>query len=246
MIARSFLCLLLLGASLSADTIFSEDFNGGVVGQVIRSDSSTGVGGDGKTPLETGTQFEVVGGSVDMITNADPYFPMCSTGTSCIDMTGAGAPRVGGEIRTVNDIFFAPGDYALSVNLQGWKDPSGLTRSAEIQIFLPGLLDVSFVRNGAHGEYPIEVLFFTVTDPTSVKLTIKDISDPSDLVYGNDVYSYAGAILDDVAIDRVGGDVSSVPEPSAYLLVAPLLVGLIISRSSRLREHLRASRAARL
>jgi hypothetical protein len=160
-------------------------------------------------------------------------------------MTGAGLPREGGEIRTVNEIFFEAGDYALSVNLQGWKDPWGLTRSAEIQILLPGLLDVSFVRNGANGEYPIEVLFFTVTNPTSVKLTIKDISDTGDAIYGTDVRSYAGAILDDVEIARVGGDVSSIPEPSAYLLVAPLLVGLIVSRSNRLREYLRTSRMAR-
>lgn len=243
MFARSFFCLLLLAGSLTADTIFSEDFNGGVVGQRIQSTSSPGT--DGLTPLETGTQFEVVSGSVDMITNADPYFPMCTTGTSCIDMTGAGVPREGGEIRTVNEIFFEAGDYVLSVNLQGWKDPSGLTRSAEIQVLLPGLLDVSSVRNGAHGEYSIEVLFFTVAHPTSVKLTIKDISDPGNLAYGDDVRSYAGAILDDVEITRVGGDVSSVPEPSAYLLVAPLLVGLIVSRSSRLREYLRTSRAAR-
>lgn len=243
MIARSLFCLLLLGGSLAASTIFSEDFNGGVVGQVIRSDSSPGT--DGKTPLETGTQFEVVGGSVDMITAADDYFAMCSTGTSCLDTTGSGGPRQGGEIRTVSEIFFEAGDYALSVNLQGWKDPWGLTQSAEIQILLPGLLDVSFVRNGAHGEYPIEVLFFTVTNPTSVKLTIKDISDPGNAVYGADVRTYAGAILDDIEITRVGGDVSDVPEPSAYLLVAPLLVGLIVSRSNRLREYLRTSRVAR-
>lgn len=243
MIARSFVCVLLLAGSLAANTIFAEDFNGGVVGQVIRSDSSPGT--DGNSPLQTGTQFEVVGGSIDMITSADPYFPMCTTGTSCIDLTGAGIPRQGGEIRTVNEIFFDVGDYALSVNLQGWNDPWGLTHSAEVQILLPGLLNVSVVRNGAHGEYPIEVLFFTVTTPTSVKLTIKDISDPGNAVYGSDVRSYAGAILDDVEITRVGGDVSEIPEPSAYLLVAPLLVGLIVSRSNRLREYLRTSRSAR-
>lgn len=242
MIARWFLAALAATATLSANTIFSENFNNGVVGQVIRSDSSLGT--DGNTPLQTGTQFEVISGSVDMITDADPYFPMCLTGTSCIDLTGSGVPRQGGEIRTVNEIYFEAGEYALSINLQGWQDPWGFSRAAEIQILLPGLLDVSLIRDGAHGEYPIEVLFFTVTTATSVKLTIRDISDSANENYGSQVSSFAGAILDDVEIARLGGDVAEVPEPSAYLLVAPFLVGLLISRTRRLREHLRHGRTS--
>lgn len=205
------LLLMLLASTAPAGIIFSEDFEGGIDAETI------------PVGVIAGTQFEVVSGNVDHIKNdaspANPYAVMCGSGGSCIDTTGS---QGRGEIRTIDAIDFLPGTYYLSFSLQGWKDYSDTTETAMIQVLLPGLVDATFLRDGAANPYPIERILFDVLAPQSVKLTFRDLSGSA---------GYAGAILDDVVIGTAtAGDAGEVPEPSTLLLSVPVLAGLAILR----------------
>ncbi|MCC6263614.1 MAG: PEP-CTERM sorting domain-containing protein [Bryobacterales bacterium] len=199
----AFLCMLLVSAA-SAGVIFSEDFEGGVNQDVIA------IG------LIAGTQFEVVTGNVDHIKDdadpANPYATMCGTGGSCIDTTGSGSR---GEIRSTVEFNFLPGIYYLSFSLQGWRDSSNNTASANVQVLLPGLVDTVFARTGTHGPYDRERIQFDVFAPQTVKLTFRDLSGSA---------GYAGAILDDVEIG------TATPEPSTLLLLLPALAAVAALR----------------
>lgn len=204
----SVLLVMLLAGTASAGVIFSEDFEGGINQDVIPAG------------VIAGTQFEVITGNVDHIKNdadpANPYAIMCGAGGSCIDTTGSGNAR--GEIRTIDAIDFLPGTYYLSFSLQGWKDHQNNTATANIQVLLPGLVDVTLSRNGATNPYPVEWLVFDVLAPQSVNLTFRDLGGSA---------GYAGAILDSIVIGTTAGDV---PEPSTLLLSLPVLAGLALLR----------------
>ena len=210
---KRYVCALLLMLAVSgasAGVIFSEDFEGGVNPSFVTAGN-----------IISGTEFEVVSGSVDYIKPPSAYAVMCGAGGSCIDTTGSGTR---GEIRTIAAIDFLPGIYYLSFNLQGWKDFNNLTRSASIQVLIPGLLDVTLSRNGANNPYDLEWMQFVVPTSQSVKLTFRDLS-------GN--AGFAGAILDDVEIG------TSTPEPSSLLLILSGFAALAVLRRRSVKGNRR-------
>jgi hypothetical protein len=224
---RIMLSLLVVAGMLGAGTIdirnapLFENFEGGVHQATVLTPGTW-----------TGTLFQVISGTIDHIKDdavpPNPYALMCRNGTSCIDTAGAGLPRVGGEIQTIDDLYFEPGEYILRFDLQGWRDFNGLTRVATIQVILPGLFDASdnltFTRDGAAPSlYPRVELIFTVNAPLTTRLTFKDVS----VAGAPGVSSFAGAILDDVVLK------STVPEPQTMGLLLLGLTGIAIGVAKR-------------
>lgn len=199
--------LLAAAFSLPAGIIFSEDFENGVA---IQSQTSG---------VLVGTQFQVVSGSVDVVTPDAPYASNCSTPTSgtCIDTTGGGGDGRG-TIETINDIELAPGEYILSFDLIGWHyTRTNLNQKASVRVTFGDLFDEVYERDGALNPYETIIALLDVSAPTSAKLVFSTFKGSG----------FAGAILDNISIrTATETDVTATPEPGSMALLG--LGGLLL------------------
>jgi len=213
-----FWLLFLAGVLASpAATIFSENFEGAVPGY----DPTLGV--------IAGTQFTLVSGSIDVAGPAkgaapEFYQELCTAPATgnCIDTTGVNPPGRG-TISTTNQISFsAPGEYALTFDLEGWYDTGIPDAYATVQVDLGSLIVADqFTVYGIDNPYAPVVIPFQVTSPTAATLTFTDLN-------GN--YSFAGAILDNISIS----DPVAVPEPASLPLFG--VGALILLAKKRARQ----------
>jgi len=212
---------LFLAVALAAPAanIFYENFDGATPG----FDPTLGV--------IPGTQFTLVAGSIDVNGATPPgYYPeLCVAPTSgnCIDTTGA-APWGRGTISTTDAIFFTPGEYVLSFDLEGWYDTieGDVTDAwATVQVSLgPLFTPESFtVVGGDQGL--VEQIPFTVVSSNFATLTFSDQEGK---------YSFAGGILDNVSIDTVDPPDPPAPEPGTMLLGG--VGALIVFAGKRARQ----------
>ena len=199
-----FLMVAVLAVAIPANTVFFEDFEDGV-----RVQSQT-VG------VLAGTQFQIVSGSVDVVTPDDIYTSICSApaGGTCIDMVGGGTAGWG-VIETINEIHLDPGEYNLSFDLLGWFFvPQQLSRHASVQVDFGSLLSEEFTREGNQNPYDTVVRNLVVIEPFSGRIRFTT----------TDANAWAGVVLDNVRLSSVVPDTptseSAIPEPSAWMFMA--------------------------
>jgi hypothetical protein len=221
-----FLMVAVLTAVMPASTIFFEDFENGIWAQSQTS-------GD----LE-GTQFRVVGGSVDVVTPDDAYTSICSTPASgtCIDMVGGGTGGWG-VIETINEIQLDPGEYTLTFDLLGWFFvPQQLSTTASVQVDFGSLLSEEFTRTGNQNPYDTIVRSLLVIEPFSGRIRFTTTN----------ANAWSGVVLDNVKLTANVPDTPTseapIPEPSSWMLMAlglaaitfrPMMRGLAGTRDTQ-------------
>lgn len=214
--AKFVLLFLVFVLASHAGAIFTENFEGATPGY----DSTVG-------PI-TGTLFSLLAGTIDVNGPAKgstpawyPQLCIAPTSGNCIDTTGGSNPTRG-TIATTSPIVFAPGQYVLSFDLEGWYDLPYTDATATVQVDLGSLIvGQQFTVDGADNPYAAVTIPFLVTTSTSATLQFTDLS-------GN--YPFAGAILDNISI----GDPPTVPEPSYVLLFGA--GAMIVLARTRVRQ----------
>ena len=201
--------ILMAVTTLNAASIFSENFEGAVIGSYA-------------TPSAvTGSAFSLVAGSADINgPGVSDYGWLCDGDVGrCLDTTGGGTGGRG-TLETALINFAAPGLYQLTLNISRWNETNegGGANDTMLRISVGSLTTADYTVDGSwvNGIY---FQTFNVLAPTSAKLTIQDLGLPAST-------AYAGAIIDNISIDLI-------PEPSTYALIGSGVAALFFARRKR-------------